>query len=96
MQRVSSARMWHICTAASEGRGSAGPSENLDLPLGDEVPDFVTKAVSLGYEPAAAWALYRKILRTGMDIRKRRITPAGGVQRVERLALTVALVGGRS
>ncbi len=72
----------------AQGSGKVGRDHLVAL------PEFVRKAVAAGYSCEAASALYRKIAQTRADIRARRITPAGGMRRVERMALVVAVVGG--
>lgn len=91
MQRVQTPHMWHICAGAAGDPRNMRPSENLELPLADEVPDFVARTAALGLSGRAAWNLYRALLRTGRDIRARRITPAAGLRRIERLALAAPI-----
>lgn len=55
-------------------------------------PDFVEAGVALGYPRPAMEALRRQVLRTHQDIRERRVTPVGGLRRVQRLALAVSMV----
>jgi hypothetical protein len=94
MSRNGVTQMSPICVECGEGcetcahsdKGANGP------PVGsDEVPVFVRRAIALGYDETETWALYRRIVKTRRDIRARRITPAGGCRRVDRLALAVAI-----
>lgn len=82
-----------VCVGTGE---NVRRSEKAQSEQSQPVPVFVRKAVAAGYSSDAAAALYRKIAQTRADIRARRITPAGGMRRVERLALVVAVVGGAS
>lgn len=91
MSRASEIQMRPICAEGTGRCGDGAPSDN-DEPAGsDEVPDFVSRAIALGYEPEATWALYRRLIRTTADVRARRLTPAGGLRRAERLALAVSI-----
>lgn len=92
MRQLESTQMTFICGEGAEGCGDGAPSEKAETAPADEVPDFVSRAIALGYEPGASWALYRSLVRTGADVRARKITPAGGLRRAERLALAVAIV----
>jgi len=80
-----------ICARGTEGCGERAPSGKAESANTDEVPVFVSRAIALGYDPAETWALYRRLIATGADVRARRITPAGGMRRAERLAIAVAI-----
>lgn len=53
-------------------------------------PDFVEAGVALGYPRAAMEALRRQVLKAHQDIKDARVTPVGGLRRVQRLALAVS------
>jgi hypothetical protein len=91
MRRVRTSHIKPICAMGDEACGTSAPSENGQLALADEVPDFVRRAVQIGFDADGAWALWRQITKTGREIRARRLTPAGGARRVDRLALAVAI-----
>lgn len=76
----------------TEACGDVRPSEKVQLAFPSEVPVFVRRAIALGYDEAETWALWRQIAKTGRDVRARKITPAGGLRRAERMALAVAVV----
>jgi len=80
-----------ICAPGTEGCGDGGYSEKAAPAEADEVPGFVSRAIALGYDAAESWALYRRLIKTGADVRARKITPAGGLRRAERMALAVAI-----
>src|SRR5438552_3515827 len=92
MSRMSATQMSPICAQGMEGCGDGGASEKATPARAEQVPDFDTRALALGYDDAETWALWRQIAKTGRDVRARRITPAGGARRVDRLALAVAIV----
>lgn len=92
MSRNGVTQMSPICAQGVEGCGDGGASEKASPARADQVPDFVSRALALGYDEAETWALWRQIAKTGRDVRARRITPAGGARRVDRLALAVAIV----
>lgn len=81
--------LWDVGT---EPCADVRASEKADTSRTAEVPDFVRRAIALGYDEAETWALWRQIEKTKRDVRARRITPAGGCRRVDRLALAVAIV----
>lgn len=83
--------MSSIYGVAPQACGDRTSSRKAKRAETDEVPEFVSRAITLGYDPAGAWALYRRITATSRDVRARRITPAGGARRVDRLALAVAI-----
>lgn len=80
-----------ICAQATDGRGVRGGSDNHPQTEPAPVPEFISRALALGYDERETWALWRQIVKTGRDVRARRITPAGGCRRVDRMALAVAI-----
>ncbi len=80
-----------ICARGTETCALVGGSEKAAPGESDELPEFVRKAVALGYDESEVWELYFSIPQTRRDVNARRITPAGGIRRIDRMALAVAI-----
>jgi hypothetical protein len=92
MRRDLTSQIRIFCDEAPQGRTDTLSSGKVGQAEPDAVPEFVSRALALGYDETETWALWRQIAKTGRDVRARRITPAGGARRVDRLALAVAIV----
>src|SRR3954466_1463805 len=92
MRRELTSQIRMFCDEPPQGRTRPLPSGKVGEAEPSPVPEFVSRAVALGYEPAGVWDLWRQIAKTGRDQRARRITPVGGMRRIDRLALAVAIV----
>jgi hypothetical protein len=94
MRRELTSQIRMVRDPGENGPDSVRPSEKVesgDAVGSDEVPVFVARAIAIGYDPAETWALYRRLIQTGADVRARRITPMGGLRRVDRMALAVSI-----
>ena len=92
MRRSLTSQIRIFCDEPPQGRTETLSSGKVGRTETAPVPEFVSRAVGLGFDEAGARALYRQIEKTGRDVRARRITPAGGQRRVDRMALAVAIV----
>jgi hypothetical protein len=68
-------------------------SDNAPDVVTGAAPEFIARAIANGVAEPDARQLCASILATKAEIRGRRLTPAGGFRRVERLAVAVRRIG---